>query len=76
MQEAEMPANIQALANGLDTTFYISHLSPDHADYGKSNNDETFVNDPDPYPDDAYTENQYSNQQKQHGKEKRVDRIL
>lgn len=54
MQEAEMPANIQTLANGLDTTFYISHLSPDHADYGKSNNDEAFVNDPDPDPDDAY----------------------
>jgi len=54
MQEAEMPANIQALANGLDTTFYISHLSPDHTDYGKSNNDMAFDNIADPYPDDAY----------------------
>jgi hypothetical protein len=55
MQEGSVPdATLQALANENDTTFYVSHLSADDPNYGKSNIDKAFDNVADPDPDDDF----------------------
>lgn len=40
---------LQELANSKDTVFYVSHLSSDDINFGKSNIDEVFETDPDSY---------------------------
>ncbi len=55
MQPGEAdPATLQQMANAQDTTFYISYLTPDDVNFGKSNFDPVFSTVADPDPFDAY----------------------
>ncbi len=47
-------ATLQSIATAEDTVFYVSRLTPDDENFGKSNNDEVFNPEDDPDQEDAY----------------------
>lgn len=55
MQQSEVPiSTLQTIANDQDTVFYVSYLTPEDPNYGKSNSDEVFDNASDPDINDVF----------------------